>query len=89
MSKLGKALITAIKDATKKGLITLQVSPDVAALRKKLKLSQQKFAEAYRINPETLKKWEQHKRTPDSISCAYLKCIEKKPELIRRIVNSQ
>lgn len=60
----------------------------LAVYLKKLHLSQQKFAEPYRINPETLKKWEQHRRKPDSISCAYLKCIEKKPELIRKIVNS-
>jgi putative transcriptional regulator len=69
-------------------LITLQASPDVATLRKGLKLSQKGFAETYRIHPETLKKWEQHKRNPDSISCAYLKCIEKNPEMIKKLVNS-
>jgi len=88
MSKIGKALITAIKDAKEKGLITLQASPDVAVLRKKLKLSQQGFAEKYRINPATIKKWEQHKREPDSISRAYLKCIEKNPRIIEQLVNS-
>ena len=88
MSKMGKALISAIKDAKKEGLITLQVSPDVALLRKKLKLSQQKFAKRYRISPETIKKWEQHKRKPDSISRAYLKCIERDPKMIALLVNS-
>lgn len=44
MSKVGKALISAIKGAKKKGVVTLQASPDVASLRKRLKLSQQKFA---------------------------------------------
>lgn len=88
MSKTGKALITAIKDAKEQGLVTLQASPNVASLRKKLKLSQQKFAEIYHINPETIKKWEQHKREPDSISRAYLKCIEKNPKIIEQLVNS-
>lgn len=88
MSKIGKALIDALHDAKVKGLITLQTSPDVAALRKKLKLSQREFAETYRINPETLKKWEQHKREPDSISRAYLKCIAANPKMIKRLVNS-
>ncbi len=88
MSKSGKALISAIKDAKKKGLVTLQVSPDVSELRKQLHLSQKEFSSAYRINPETLKKWEQHKRLPDSISRAYLKCIAKNPEFIKQIVNS-
>lgn len=88
MSKLGKNLISAIKEAKKKGLVTLQTSPDVGSLRRKLKLSQQGFAEKYRINLETIKKWEQHKREPDTISRAYLKCIEKNPKVIEKLVNS-
>lgn len=88
MSKVGKALIDAIQEAKEQGLVTLKASPDVVAIRKKLKLSQRKFAEAYHINPETLKKWEQHKRQPDSISRAYLKCIEKDPKTIEQLVNS-
>lgn len=88
MSRLGKALITAVKDAKEKGLVTLEASPDVAVLRKRLKLSQQRFAQKYHINPETIKKWEQHKREPDSISRAYLKCIEKNPKIIEELVNS-
>jgi putative transcriptional regulator len=88
MSKIGKALISAVKDAKKRGMVKLHASPNVAALRKKLKLTQQKFAEKYHINPETIKKWEQHKREPDSISRAYLKCIEKNPAIIDQLVNS-
>lgn len=88
MSKLGKAMISAIEDAQKKGLITLNATPDISLLRKKLKLSQQQFAKTYCINPETIKKWEQHKRTPDSISRAYLKCIAMQPQAIKRFVNS-
>lgn len=88
MSKLGKAIIEAIEDAKQNGLVTLKTSPDVAALRKDLGLSQSQFAKTYRINPETLKKWEQHKREPDSISRAYLKCIAKNPEVIKQLVNS-
>ena len=88
MSKIGKKLISAIEDAKKKGLITLEATPDTAVLRKKLHLSQQQFSNVYCINAETLKKWEQHKRNPDSISRAYLKCIAKQPKLIECIVNS-
>jgi len=87
MSKLGQELIDAVKEANEKGLVTLQTSPDVAVLRKKLKLSQSAFAKRYRINAETLKKWEQHRREPDSISRAYLTCIEKAPDLIFELVN--
>jgi putative transcriptional regulator len=87
MSKLGKDIIKALKEAKKKGLVTLQVSPDVGALRKKLKLSQREFSVLYHINIETLRKWEQHQRDPDMISRAYLKCIQNDPKVIRDLVN--
>lgn len=87
MSKLGKDLISALKEAKKTGLVTLQTSPDVGKLRKKLKLSQREFSAIYHINIETLRKWEQHQRDPDTISRAYLKCIQNDPKMIRDLVN--
>lgn len=87
MSKLGKKLISALKEAKKKGLVTLQTSPDVGKLRKKLKFSQREFSVIYHINIETLRKWEQHQRDPDTISRAYLKCIQNNPKIIRDLVN--
>ncbi len=87
MSKTGKDLISTLKEARKKGLVTLQTSPDVRGLRKELKLSQREFSDLYHINIETLRKWEQHQRKPDSISRAYLKCIQNDPKLISNLVN--
>ena len=87
MSKLGKHLISALKEANKKGLVTLQVSPNLQKLRKKLCFSQREFSETYHINIETLRKWEQGTRFPDSISRAYLKCIMNNPKLIDKLVN--
>jgi putative transcriptional regulator len=87
MSKLGKGIVSALKEAKKKGLVTLQTSPDVGKLRKRLKLSQREFSAIYHINIETLRKWEQHQRDPDTISRAYLKCIQNDPKLIRELVN--
>lgn len=88
MSKLGKELISALKEAKKTGLVKLEASPDVANIRKRLHLSQHAFAEMYHIKPETVKKWEQKKRVPDSISRAYLKCIQEAPEVIKQLVNA-
>ena len=87
MSKIGKALISSLEEALEKGFIAVQASPDVAKMRKKLKLSQREFSAIYRINIETLRKWEQHQREPDSISRAYLTCIKNAPEVIRELVN--
>ena len=68
MSELGKDLISALKEAKKKGLVTLQTLSDVGKLRKKLKLTQCEFSTHYHINIVTLRKWEQHQRDPDTIS---------------------
>lgn len=87
MSKPGKEIIQSLKEAKKKGFVTLQTSPDVGQLRKKLKLSQREFSATYHINVETLRKWEQGQREPDSISRAYLKCIQNDPVIIRKLVN--
>ncbi|HSW93625.1 MAG TPA: type II toxin-antitoxin system MqsA family antitoxin [Gammaproteobacteria bacterium] len=87
MSTMGKDLVNALKEAKKKGLVTLQTSPEVGKLRKKLKLSQREFSAIYRINIETLRKWEQGQRDPDSVSRAYLKCIQYNPKLISELVN--
>jgi len=88
MSELGKELIDAIGEAKEEGLVTLTASPNIAELRKRLKMSQKRFSETYRIGIETLRKWEQGKRFPDSISKAYLKCIERDPETMRKLVNA-
>ncbi|MFZ2315997.1 MAG: hypothetical protein WAW86_10140 [Gammaproteobacteria bacterium] len=87
MTKLGKEIIGALKEANKKGLVTLQTSPDVGKMRKKLNLTQREFSVIYHINIETLRKWEQHQREPDSISRAYLKCIKNNPDMIKELVN--
>ena len=41
----------------------------------------------YHITAQDIKKWEQHQRDPDTISRAYLKCIQNDPNAIRDLVN--
>lgn len=88
MSKVGAKLIAAIEEAKEEGLVTLEATPDVATLRKKLHLSQSEFSKKYRIGLENIKKWEQHKREPDSVSRAYLLCIQNDPVTMARLVRS-
>ena len=57
---------------------------DVRAARKKLGLSQDKFAEAFKINPSTLRKWEQGTRQPHGPARVLLTVIEKEPEAVKR-----
>lgn len=56
--------------------------PDVRAIRRQLHMSQQRFAETYRIPLPTLKNWEQGRRSPDAPAAAYLQAISRQPKAI-------
>lgn len=57
--------------------------PDVRAIRQQLHMSQQRFAETYRIPLPTLKNWEQGRRAPDAPAAAYLHAISRQPKAIK------
>ena len=89
MSKLGTALIESLEDGlahasgTETGARMHTVAaPDVRAIRRSLRMSQQAFAETYRIPLPTLKNWEQGRRHPDAPAAAYLQAIAKRPQEI-------
>ena len=51
-------------------------------IRHALGLSQEAFAERFRIPLGTLRDWEQHRREPDQAAQAYLKVIEHSPKVV-------
>lgn len=57
---------------------------DTRAIRKKLKLTQQEFAERYHIPVATLRDWEQGRRVPDAPARALIAAIREEPEIVRR-----
>ena len=63
--------------------ITIVEVPDVRAIRKELRMSQQEFSRAYRIPLSTLKNWEQGRRQPDAPAAALLQAIAKRPRELR------
>ena len=86
MTKFGEALIESLGDALSQargeasGVRAHTVAlPDVRAIRRKLHMSQQVFAETYRIPLPTLKNWEQGRRHPDAPAAAYLLAIARLP----------
>jgi len=87
---LGADLVEGMKLvlAHQRGEVELeQVWPrpiDVKAIRKKTKLSQAKFSEAYGISKRALQEWEQGGRQPDSAARAYLTVIAKEPAVVRK-----
>lgn len=89
MSKSDKELIKSLSEAVahaqRKGHARVHVVkvPDVRAIRTHLRMSQQEFAQAYRIPLATLKNWEQGRRQPDAPAAAYLHAIARRPRVIR------
>jgi len=55
---------------------------DVAAIRKKQKLSQTAFAERYGLPVATLRDWEQERRSPDRAAMVLLALIERNPKMV-------
>jgi putative transcriptional regulator len=90
VTKLGETLIESLGDALAHArgnasgvrLHSLEM-PDVRAIRRKLAMSQQVFAQSYRIPLPTLKNWEQGRRHPDAPAAAYLLAISRLPAELR------
>jgi putative transcriptional regulator len=53
-------------------------------VRKTTGLTQEVFAARYKIPLGTLRDWEQARTEPDAAALAYLRVIEKEPEMVRR-----
>jgi len=89
MSKFGDDLTQSLTEAVAHargeptGMRVQKIeAPDVRAIRKKLQMSQEQFAQTYRIPLATLKNWEQGRRHPDAPAAAYLQAIARRPREI-------
>jgi len=66
--------------------VTIVEAPDVKAIRRSLRMSQRRFAAAFRIPLPTLKNWEQGRRQPDAPAAAYLLAIKRRPKEVMEAV---
>jgi putative transcriptional regulator len=96
MSKLGRRLIASAKEARRIAQgkadpatyrVHIPTRIDVAAIRKRTKLSQNAFAAKFGIAPATLKDWEQHRREPEGPARTLLLVIDKEPEAVTRALS--
>jgi putative transcriptional regulator len=71
------------KKADKAG-VHVPETVDVAAIRKRQNLSQEKFARKYGIAPGTWRDWEQGVRDVPAIARAFLTVIDKEPDAVLR-----
>jgi len=70
-------------------LRTARRVPRTKTLRRALHLTQEEFAERYRIPIATLRDWEQGRYEPDQPARAYLAVIAHDPEGVRRALHTQ
>jgi putative transcriptional regulator len=90
MNKFSRELIESLTEGVEQaegkptgGRTHIVDVPDVRAIRRQLRMSQQEFARTYRIPLATLKNWEQGRRQPDAPAAAYLQVIAKHPREAR------
>lgn len=61
---------------------------NVKKLREKLGMTQEAFADLYRIPLGTLRDWEQRRKNPDAPARAYLQVIESNPETVAALLKA-
>lgn len=79
--------VLAFYKGERKGFV-VHTATDIKAIREKTKLSQPKFAEAFRLEVAAVRDWEQGRRRPERSAQVLLELINKEPETIRRILAS-
>lgn len=58
-------------------------------VRTRFKLPQRVFAEALNVSPETVRAWEQGKRTPDGAALRLLELSVKQPALLLSVLQTR
>ena len=56
----------------------------IVALRKRMKLSRQRFADRFGLDPRAVQDWEQGRRVPDRAARVLLTVIDRDPEAVVR-----
>ncbi len=90
-SKVGRIDFARVDATTEKDIAAQQANDDletmqevsrfVLRVRKRLGLSQAEFARLTSVSLDTIRNWEQGKRSPTGVAIALLKILDKLPEL--------
>jgi putative transcriptional regulator len=95
MSRFGKELIESVHEAieiargeAEPAGVFVPTDVDVAAIRKRLNLSQAKFAKKFGLSHAAVRDWEQHRRRPDGAARVLLMVIDKEPEAVTRALSA-
>ena len=83
-----EAAAADFETARRRGRLRAVTPLDVASIRAKTGLSQDRFASAFQISPHTLRNWEQRRRHPDGPARALLLAIDRDPEALMRALGA-
>ena len=70
------------------GVYFVLTPADIKAIRKGVSMSQSVFAQTFELSLDTIKGWEQGKRSPDAGSTNYLRMIKADPAGVLRALNA-
>jgi putative transcriptional regulator len=94
MKSFGAELIESAHEAvaiargdTKSARAYVPQKVDVPAIRKKMGMSQARFASVFGIPLGTLRDWEQDRRQPDQTARVLLAVIDRDPEAVERVLH--
>lgn len=90
LEAMGEALAIARGEAAPAAVhhIEVEQNVDVRALRNRLGLSREQFAQRFRFPARTVQEWEQGRRRPDQAARAYLTVIERNPKAVEEALSA-
>ena len=68
-------------------LVDNPAAEHIRALRKRMKLSRQKFADQFGLDARAVQDWEQGRRVPDRAARVLLTVIDRDPEAVVRVLS--
>jgi putative transcriptional regulator len=93
MSEVGEGILRGLEQAlafiegtADESQYVVHIPPeiDIKAIRGRLGMTQQEFADRFDFNINTLRHWEQGRRVPDGTARAYLRVIDREPEAVQK-----
>ena len=95
MSKAGDSIIRGARDALDyargedEGFVAhVPDRIDVKAIRRKVGLSQARFAARFGFALDAVRNWEQGRRQPDQAARAFLIVIDREPEMVQQVLSA-
>ncbi len=85
-ANLKEAVKVAKRHMAPKTTYVVVTPAEIKAIRRKVRMSQAVFARAFHLSLDTVKGWEQGKRSPDTAASNYLRMIQADPEFVQKTI---